>query len=128
MLRPALAILFAVSPFAGPATADAPARVNVHLALERSEPAADAEVQTVPGIFVWFTQAPQENSVSLRLIDSDGSLVDIGDLERDGDDPKAFEAAVEGALDPGAYTVAWRAMGDDGHVVRGEFTFTVRAE
>ena len=32
------------------------------------------------------------------------------------------------ALESGTYTVSWRAAGDDGHVQRGEFSFTVRAD
>jgi methionine-rich copper-binding protein CopC len=31
-------------------------------------------------------------------------------------------------LPAGGYTVAWRGIGDDGHVVRGDFTFSVTAQ
>ena len=78
-------------------------------------------------IALWFTQAPQENSVSVRLIDAEGSAVDTGEAVRSQDDPKAFRMEVPGHLAAGEYTVAWRAMADDGHVVRGDFLFTVMA-
>jgi methionine-rich copper-binding protein CopC len=100
---------------------------EIHLALERSAPAAGAEVHMVHEIGLWFTQSPQENSVSVRLIDAGGSAVDTGEAARDQDDPKSFRMEIPGHLAPGEYTVAWRAMGDDGHVVRGDFAFTVMA-
>jgi methionine-rich copper-binding protein CopC len=36
-----------------------------------------------------------------------------------------LNVAVTGAMRPGAHTVAWRTMSSDGHVVRGEFRFTL---
>jgi len=38
---------------------------------------------------------------------------------------KKFTLAVEEDLKPGAYTVNWRAVGADTHVVSGDFRFTV---
>ena len=38
---------------------------------------------------------------------------------------KKFALAVEEDLKPGAYTVNWRAVGADTHVVSGDFRFTV---
>jgi len=38
---------------------------------------------------------------------------------------KKFTLAVEEDLKPGAYTVNWRAVGADTHVVSGDFQFTV---
>ena len=40
---------------------------------------------------------------------------------------KKFTLAVEEDLKPGAYTVNWRAVGADTHVVSGDFRFTVAA-
>ena len=40
---------------------------------------------------------------------------------------KKFTLAVEEDLRPGAYTVNWRAVGADTHVVSGDFRFTVAA-
>jgi hypothetical protein len=48
--------------------------------------------------------------------------------------PVGFEASSEAAatfavglpaLDPGAYRLTWRALGDDGHVMTGDIDFTV---
>lgn len=38
-----------------------------------------------------------------------------------------FSIAVQDDLKPGAYTVNWRAVGADTHVVSGDFAFTVSA-
>jgi methionine-rich copper-binding protein CopC len=40
---------------------------------------------------------------------------------------KKFALAVEEDLKPGVYTVNWRAVGADTHVVSGDFRFTVAA-
>jgi methionine-rich copper-binding protein CopC len=40
---------------------------------------------------------------------------------------KKFTLAIEDDLKPGTYTVNWRAVGADTHVVSGEFGFTVAA-
>jgi methionine-rich copper-binding protein CopC len=40
---------------------------------------------------------------------------------------KKFTLAVEEDLKAGAYTVNWRAVGADTHVVSGDFSFTVAA-
>ena len=39
---------------------------------------------------------------------------------------KSLVATVTTTLAPGRYTVSWRSAGDDGHVRRGDFAFTVR--
>jgi methionine-rich copper-binding protein CopC len=43
-------------------------------------------------------------------------------------DDKSLMATVPGPLADGAYTVTWRSAGDDGHAMRGDFAFTVRAK
>lgn len=99
-----------------------------HFALTKSMPEADSSTPSPEHIQLWFTQAPQEGSVTVRLVDAGGDLVETGDPMRNGEDPKLMELAVGHALGAGAYTVAWRGIGDDGHVVRGEFAFSVTAD
>jgi methionine-rich copper-binding protein CopC len=107
---------------AAPATAG-----EFHLDLSRSVPEAGSEVHMAHDLSLWFTQSPQEGSVSVRLVDGAGDLVESGDPARDPEDGTAFRVDLGGHLGAGAYTVHWRAMGDDGHVVRGEFSFSVMA-
>ena len=96
-----------------------------HFGLRTSSPAADATVTSVDEIRLSFTQVPQEGSGLIRLVNPAGDAVDVGDLTRDLEDDRTLYVSVPAALDPGVYTVMWRGIGDDGHVVRGDFTFTV---
>ena len=120
LLIPALAGLFTV---AGCAAIDHEA---LHFALSRSMPAKDATVAPPGELRLWFTQEPQENSISIRLM-AGGEPVETGPAEEDPDDGKVFSVAVEDALGAGDYTIAWRGLGRDGHVVRGEIPFSVVA-
>jgi hypothetical protein len=112
------------------ALAAAPARdADVrHFALAKSEPAKDAAVPSPSEIRLWFSQVPQGNSVSVRLVDAGGAALETGDLASDADDAKIVYLPLHHPLTAGRYTVAWRGIGDDGHVVRGEFGFSVTAE
>jgi len=95
----------------------------MHLDLQKSSPEADAMVHELGAIELWFTEEPQENSVSIRLTNSDGDLVETGEVTH-GEEDASFGAVLTDDLTTGTYTVAWRAMGSDGHVVRGDFTFS----
>ena len=90
-----------------------------HFALRTSSPEADATVTSVDAVVLTFSQVPQDGSVLIRLVDPAGDPVDVGELERDEEDGRTMSVDVPQALDPGAYSVLWRGIGDDGHVVRG---------
>lgn len=99
-----------------------------HFALSRSVPAADATVPSPSEVRLWFTQVAQPGSVAIRLINAGGDAVQAGDPAPDEDDGRVYHVDVTGKLPAGAYTVSWRGIGDDGHVVRGDFRFSVSAE
>lgn len=99
--------------------------VAVHFALSGSEPAAEATVPPPEGLRLWFTQAPQDNSVSVRLMAGD-AVVETGPANPDSDDDKVYRVAIRRTLEEGGYTIVWRGMAADGHVVRGEIPFTVQ--
>lgn len=98
-----------------------------HFALTKSTPEANSEVSSPDEIRLWFSQVPQEGSMSVRLLDADGELVETGDAARDASDGRVWSVAIGHRLAPGPYTVSWRGIGDDGHVVRGEVPFAVAA-
>ena len=98
-----------------------------HFALSQSAPEAGATIESPSEVRLWFTQAPQEGTTSIRLVDADGGLVHTADVVRDPEDGQVFSIALHGTLAAGEYTVAWRGMGEDGHVVRDEFSFSVSA-
>jgi len=98
---------------------------DVHVALSKSMPEADSSIASPEEVRLWFTEAPEDNTVSIRLVDDGGELIDAGAVAQDADDARIFSVAVEHPLPAGPYTVSWRAIGEDGHVVRNEFTFSV---
>ena len=98
-----------------------------HFELSKSAPEAGAEVGSPSEIRLWFTQVPQDATTSIRLIDGAGDAVHTSDVMQDDEDGQQFSVMIHGQLPSGEYTVAWRAMGEDGHVVRGDFTFSVTA-
>lgn len=96
-----------------------------HLAATKTMPDADAVVADSPHhLQVWFTQDP-DPAVSQLSLEGPAGEVDLGDTTVA--DEKSLMAMVPGTLAPGSYTASWRSAGDDGHVRRGDFTFTVRA-
>lgn len=100
---------------------------TLHFGLASSEPAADGSVPAVEEIRLTFTQVPQENSVAVRLIDPAGEAVETGEPTYDREDRKTIHVDVKQMLAASEYTVSWRGIGDDGHVVRGDFVFSVTA-
>jgi methionine-rich copper-binding protein CopC len=128
-LSPVFAVLAAAAALAmvsNPPAASAD-DLAVHLQLDRSAPAADTTVASPSEIRLWFSQVPQASATSLRLIRNGAPVDGVGELQPDAGDASVFAAPVERALQEGAYTVSWRTMAADGHVVRGDFSFTVRA-
>ena len=122
----AVLTLFLLSPVSGPSRS-LDAALTVHLKLDRSAPEADAAVASPSEIRLWFSQVPQSDATSARLVREGAPVEAMGDLKPDTGDASIFAAPVEGTLAPGVYTVAWRTMAADGHVVRGDFDFTVQA-
>lgn len=100
---------------------------DIHFGLTRSVPEAGASVASPSAVQLWFTEEPAEGTIAIRLVEAEDADVHVGEAIQDADDPRAFAVALHGALAPGVYTVSWRGMGSDGHVVRDTFQFTVAA-
>lgn len=95
-----------------------------HFGLRKSVPKKDASVPPPGELRLWFTQAPQDNSMSIRLMAGE-ERVETGPAVQDPDDARVFAVAIESALGAGKYTIVWRGLGPDGHVVRGDIPFSV---
>jgi methionine-rich copper-binding protein CopC len=99
--------------------------LSAHLAVAKTMPANESTVAETPArVRVWFTQQPSPR-VSLLTMKGPGGDVPLGELEVNRQD-RSIAAAVGHALAPGSYEVTWRTAGDDGHVMRGTFTFAVK--
>jgi methionine-rich copper-binding protein CopC len=94
-----------------------------HTKLATTTPAANASVATPRAIELAFEGDVRLTSVSL----TDG----LGAAKQLDAVPTAvgskFELAIRDTLVPGDYTVVWRAVGGDTHIVSGEFAFKVVA-
>ena len=81
--------------------------VSVHAELLASTPAPDSVLEQSPdAIVLTFSEAVDVVDDSIRLVDSSGAAVDVGDVRRDGG---ADTIAVDVAADlAGSYVVAWQ--------------------
>lgn len=103
------------------------ASVSAHLAVSKTMPADQSTVLEPPArVQVWFTQQPSPRVSLLEMKGPRGEDVKLGDMEITRQD-RSIAAAVRGTLAPGRYAVTWRTAGDDGHVLRGTFAFSVKA-
>ncbi len=118
---PLLALLPVTVTAARPASPDLP-----HLRLVSSAPAADSVVAPPTELRLTFSEAAQSGATSVHLVDGASRPITLGELKPSADGT-VFRAAVEAPLTAGPYTASWRTMATDGHVVKGEINFRVRA-
>ena len=97
-----------------------------HLRLEKSAPADSSVVDSAPSVSLWFSQATELNVTRVVVRGAAGDTVPVLPLTRDRAAKSPVVAAFKSPLAAGRYTVDWRTMSADGHVVRGTFRFTVR--
>jgi len=99
-----------------------------HLHLERSEPMADSTVAAPPtAIRLWFSQPVQLGVTRVHLADAARRPVEVS-APRLGEGRNApVIVDIGGTVAAGGYTVSWRTMARDGHVVSGSFGFRVAA-
>jgi methionine-rich copper-binding protein CopC len=98
--------------------------LSAHMKFAKAAPAASSSVTAPPSsIQVWFTEAPDPKVSKLDLKGPAGpvKLTDLHVMDK-----MSLMALVGDAMPDGAYTVSWQSAGDDGHVQKGEFTFTVK--
>lgn len=102
------------------------ATAGAHLSVVKTAPANEATVTAPPSqIQVWFSQqpSPRVSRLDMRGPQGDVALEPVQINRQD----QSMSAAIKGTLPPGRYEVAWRTAGDDGHVMRGTFVFTLQA-
>jgi len=101
------------------------AAAQAHDALESSDPANGAAVQSVPAkIGLTFDHTPIAINSIVRVEDSTGT--DQADGAVEIVDNHVTQAVKAGAP-AGKYTVVWRVVSSDGHPIEGTFTFTANS-
>ncbi len=105
--------------------------VRAHADYERSDPAADAVIDSAPAqLQVWFNQElfRREGANELAVFGPDEAQVDLGDTEVDDEDRTLMRVSLSPDLPNGTYRVVWRSLSaDDGHPGEGAFVFHVGA-
>ena len=97
-----------------------------HLKLVRSSPAADTVLATSPdAIRLWMSEPTVAKVSKIRLTTATGVAIALGALTRDATKDAPLVATIPTPLNAGRYTVTWKAMSKDGHVVNGVFAFRV---
>ncbi len=92
-----------------------------HAKKSTTTPAEGATVKSVDKIAIGFTMPMRVTSV--KLLSGDAELPIKRDIGMEA--VKEFTGAPEAPLTPGAYTIEWKGMSPDGHVMEGDIDFTV---
>jgi methionine-rich copper-binding protein CopC len=95
-----------------------------HFKVSKTEPADGAVVdRPVRDLRIWFSQEPDVALSKLELAGPSGAL-QVQNVHTMGE--KDLMGTVVGTMPDGEYTAKWQAAGDDGHVLKGEWKFTVK--
>ena len=99
-----------------------------HVHLLRTQPAADSTLHAKPAdIRFWFSGPVQTAVMTVSMTDSTNHPVETARVRLGTGANAPVIADIKGRLVPGRYTVAWRTMSRDGHVVSGHFHFRLAA-
>jgi methionine-rich copper-binding protein CopC len=97
-----------------------------HAVLVRSTPAARASLTRPPErVHLWFNERLEPAYSRVAVWDAQGKQVDAADGAVDPAEPTRLSVGVP-SLAAGTYTVKFRVLSVDGHVVESQFPFTVR--
>lgn len=104
----------------------APSVASAHAYLVKSLPAGRATLFASPAkIQLWFNERLEPKYSSVSVLDPNGKRVDADDAHVLAEDPKQLTIGVK-QLPAGRYTVKFRVLSVDGHVVEQSFPFTIR--
>jgi methionine-rich copper-binding protein CopC len=105
-----------------------PPSVWSHAGLVKSVPARRAVLARVPArVQLWFNERLEAQFCSLSVWNTAGQQVDSGDVQVGPEDLKKLSVSLA-ALAPGIYTVRYRVLSVDGHIVENQFSFTVQGQ
>ena len=103
-----------------------PGDAGAHAELVRAEPPIDGLVLASPSQMTLFFSEEITPDAALAILDADGTAI-AATLLPIGGNGDARQLVVDiGAIDPGTYTVSWRAESSvDGHALSGTYAFRV---
>jgi methionine-rich copper-binding protein CopC len=101
-----------------------PVLIGAHAKLEKTVPADKAALTAAPtSVQLFFSEKP-DAAVSKIELKGPSGMVKLGPAHVMG--AKTLMAPIAGPIGDGSYIVNWQTSGDDGHVQKGEFTFTLK--
>lgn len=99
-----------------------------HSMLVKAEPPRRAVLAKAPGqVRLWFNEDIEGDYASLTVLDADKHPVTDAKPTLVSDDPKSIVLSLP-ELAPGKYSVKFRVLSVDGHVVDSAFDFTVKGK
>ena len=97
---------------------------GAHTKVEKTTPADGATLTAAPAsVEIVFNEKPDVKLTKITVTGPSGK-VKLGPTHSMSE--KSVMAAITGPLPDGKYAVAWQTSGDDGHVVKGAFSFSVK--
>jgi methionine-rich copper-binding protein CopC len=116
----ALVVVMAVSLQSAP--------VLAHAMLVKAEPARRASLTVTPAqVRLWFNEEVEKDYAALTVLNADKVPVTEVKPHTAPDDPKAIVLPLP-ELASGKYTVKFRVLSVDGHVVDSSYDFTVKSK
>lgn len=104
----------------------APVGASAHAVLVKSTPARRAVVAvSPPRVELTFNERLEPAYSTLSVWSAANARVDDGKVALGPDDPRRLTLALP-TLAPGSYTVRFRVLSVDGHIVEGRVPFEVR--
>jgi copper resistance protein C len=99
-----------------------------HAMLVKAEPPRRAVLTTPPAqVRLWFNEEIEKDYTALTVLNSDKAAVTETKPHTAADDPKAIVLPLP-ELGAGKYTVKFRVLSVDGHVVDASYDFTVKSK
>jgi len=103
-----------------------PAAALSHAVLVKAVPAQRAALAEPPArVELWFNERLEPAYSRASVTDEAGAQVDLRDAAVSAEDPRRISVSLP-PLAPGRYTVRFRVLSVDGHVVESRLTFTVK--
>jgi methionine-rich copper-binding protein CopC len=99
---------------------------SAHATLVKSDPSRRASLSSPPKhIQLWFNEKIEGAYASVTVLDSNKNSITENSPEVVSDDPKSVMLKIP-QIEPGRYTVQYRVMSVDGHVIESNFDFSVK--
>ncbi|MBC6974805.1 copper resistance protein CopC [Bacillus sp. Xin] len=107
-----------------------PTAVSAHAYIVKSNPSENETLEKVPSAvrieFDEILQSSNFNTVFVR--NASGKRVDLKDAHVDKKNPKLLKVGVKQDIPNGTYSIQWKAISADGHLIQGVIPFRIGAE